>query len=76
MIFGQDEEISQVQKIWFVVPRFYTGQDFNAWTVFTELSRRAWVMQDTVPFRSIGDNRFIVDFDSEKLWRRVVKGGP
>jgi hypothetical protein len=58
------------------VARFYTGQDFNASTVFTELSHRAWGRQDTVPFRSIGDNRFIIDFDSEKLWRRVVEGGP
>jgi hypothetical protein len=74
--FGQDEEISQLQKIWFAVARFYTGQDFNASTVFTELSHRAWGRQDTVPFSSIGDNRFIIDFDSEKLWRRVVEGGP
>jgi hypothetical protein len=74
--FGQDEEVVQMQEVWFVVARFYTGQDFNAWTVFTEFSHKAWGRQDTVPFRSIGENHFIVNFDSEKLWRRVVEGGP
>jgi hypothetical protein len=33
--FGQDAEAAQVQKVWFAVARFYTGQAFNAWFVFT-----------------------------------------
>lgn len=26
--------------------------------------------------RELGDNRFLVEFDSERLWKRVVGGGP
>jgi hypothetical protein len=27
-------------------------------------------------FQKLGENRFIVQFDSEKLWKRVLNGGP
>jgi guanyl-specific ribonuclease Sa len=26
--------------------------------------------------RELGDNRFLVEFDSERLWKQVVGGGP
>jgi hypothetical protein len=55
--------------------KHYTGQDFNAWTVFQELSNN-WGKKEVVPFRSLGENWFIVEFDSEKLWKRVLNGGP
>jgi hypothetical protein len=73
--FGQDEEVSRAQHIWYAIAHFYTGQNFNAWTVFSELSN-AWGRKEVIPFRSLGENRFIVEFDSEKLWKRVLDGGP
>jgi hypothetical protein len=63
------------KSIWYVLAHFYAGQDFNAWTVFQELSNN-WGRKEAVPFRSLGENRFIVQFDSEKLWKRVLNGGP
>jgi hypothetical protein len=73
--FEQDAEAVQELKIGFALARFYSGQDFSAWTVFNELSK-SWGKKEAVPFRSLGDNHYIVEFDSEKLWRRVVNGGP
>lgn len=29
-----------------------------------------------VPVRDLGENRFLVEFDSEWLWRKAVHGGP
>jgi hypothetical protein len=29
-----------------------------------------------LPVRELGNNRFLVEFDSEKLWSRVIGGGP
>jgi hypothetical protein len=40
-----------------------------------ELSK-LWGKKEAVPFRSLGENRYIVEFDSEKLWRRMINGGP
>jgi hypothetical protein len=40
-----------------------------------ELSK-SWGKKEAVPFRSLGENRYIVEFDSEKLWRRMINGGP
>jgi len=43
--------------------------------MFNELSA-VWGKQEQIPVRELGNNRFLVEFDSEKLWSRVIGGGP
>ena len=43
--------------------------------MFSELSS-IWGKKESIPVRELGNNRFLVEFDSEHLWKRVVGGGP
>lgn len=43
--------------------------------LFNELSK-AWGKQLPIPARKLGDNRFLVEFDSESLWKKAVHGWP
>lgn len=31
--------------------------------------------KEPVPLRTLGDNRYLIDFDFERLWRKVINGG-
>ncbi|RLN09780.1 hypothetical protein C2845_PM11G08610 [Panicum miliaceum] len=57
------------------VARFYSGQEYSTWEMFSELSK-AWGRKESIPVRELGDNRFLITFDSEKLWKKVLNGGP
>lgn len=73
--FEEDEEASLAPSKWRAVARYYSGQNFKTWVLFNELSK-AWGKQLPVPARELGDNRFLVEFDSEWLWNKAFHGGP
>lgn len=73
--FEEDEEAAQEPTRWMAVARYYSGQNFKTWVLFIELSK-AWGRQAPLPAREIEDNRFLVEFDSEGLWRKAIHGGP
>ena len=39
-------------------------------------SSAIWGKKTSIPVRELGGNRFLVEFDSEELWKRVTEGGP
>lgn len=73
--FEDDEEAVQAPPKWLAIARFYSGQDFKTWVLFSELSK-VWGRSVPVPVRDLRDNRFLVEFDTEWLWKKVVFGGP
>lgn len=73
-VFEEDEAMQAPVK-WLAVARYYSGQEFKTWVLFNELSK-VWGKSLAVPVRDLGDNRFLVEFDVEWLWRKAVYGGP
>ena len=65
----------RIKHGWMAIARYYSGQDYSTWGLFSELSK-AWGWKEAVPVREMGANRFLITFDSEKLWRKVIGGGP
>jgi hypothetical protein len=37
---------------------------------------RAWGLHSQAQFKDIGDNRFVVHFDSEGDWKHALRNGP
>ena len=74
-VFEEDEEAMQVRHGWMAVARYYSSQDYSTWGLFSEPSK-AWGRKEPVPVRELGANRFLITFDSKKLWRKVLGGGP
>ncbi|CAO2186116.1 unnamed protein product [Urochloa humidicola] len=76
--FGKDEEIRSMPRKWMAVARFYSGKKFDTWSLFNDLCK-IWGKKDNerIPaFREFGDNMFYVEFDSERLWKKAIWGGP
>ncbi|CAO2149528.1 unnamed protein product [Urochloa humidicola] len=76
--FSADEEIRSMPQKWLAVARFYSGKKFGTWTMFNDLCTQ-WGKKEheRIPaFREFGDNMFYVEFDSERLWKKAVWGGP
>lgn len=73
-IFEDDEAALQAPR-WIAIGRFYSGKEYKTWVLFNELSK-AWGRALPVPVCELGDNRFLVEFDSEWLWKKVIHGGP
>ncbi|KAF8711079.1 hypothetical protein HU200_029084 [Digitaria exilis] len=71
----EEEEDAVQGPCWMAVARFYSGQVYKTGVLFNELSK-AWVKALPVPVRELRDNRFLVEFDSEWLWKKVIFGGP
>ena len=71
----KDEEAVQMQPRWMAVARYYSGKSYSTWGMFSELSS-IWGKKAPIPVRELGGNRFLVEFDSEWLWKRVLGGGP
>lgn len=74
-VFEEDDEATQRPPKWMAIARYYSGQDYKTWVVFNELSK-IWGQAQPVPVRDFRENRFLVEFDSERLWRKAVHGGP
>jgi len=73
--FEDDAEAKQMPKHWMAIARFYSGKAYSTWGMFNELSA-IWGKQEQIPVRELGNNIFLVEFDSEKLWSKVIGGGP
>lgn len=70
-VFEEHEMTAQALAKWMAIARFYLGQEFKTWVLSNELSK-AWGESLEVPVRELCDNRFLVDFDSEWLWKKAV----
>ena len=57
-----------MQPRWLAIARYYSVKAFSTWALFSKLSS-LWGKTDPIPVRELGDNRFLVEFDSEKLWK-------
>jgi hypothetical protein len=55
--------------------RFYSGKKYNVWGLFEEM-RVAWGLQSLNPVQVLGDNKFLLEFDSEVIKQHVTQGGP
>ncbi|RLN39743.1 hypothetical protein C2845_PM01G38060 [Panicum miliaceum] len=60
---------------WMAITRYYSGEPYSTWGMFNELSSK-WGKKASIPVRELGDNRFLVEFNSEQLWKKVTGGGP
>ncbi|RLM62039.1 hypothetical protein C2845_PM14G08390 [Panicum miliaceum] len=71
---GEPLEKTETQR-WLAIARFYSGQNFKAKGLFDEM-KVAWGWKDLIPPRSLGDNRFLLEFDTERRFNYVINGGP
>jgi hypothetical protein len=55
--------------------RFFSGKKSNACGLFEEM-KVAWGLHNIKPMQILGDNRFLIEFDTEEAKQRVVEGGP
>lgn len=69
------EEVEEMKSKWLIIARFYSGQRYNVKGLFEEMSI-AWNLTQQRKTRSLGDNRFLVEFACEAYYNRVVYGGP
>ena len=65
-VFEEDVEATQMPPRWMTIARYYSGQPYSTWGMFNEFSS-IWVKKEPIPVRELGDNRFLVEFDSERL---------
>ncbi|CAO2045268.1 unnamed protein product [Urochloa humidicola] len=76
-VFEEDDEVVQMQTKWLAIARYYSSKDYKLYPMFKELSNLwGWERENPMPARELEDHVFLVEFDSEKLWRRVLNGGP
>ncbi|CAL5021215.1 unnamed protein product [Urochloa decumbens] len=71
-VFEDDEEAVKVSSKWLAVGRFYSGRDYKARVIFSELSN-AW---GEVHTRGLGDHKYLIEFPSESALNFVLRGGP
>lgn len=62
-VFDDEEDAQEVTTQWRAIARFYSGQVFKTWVLFNELNK-VWGNAQQLPVRELGDNRFLVEFDS------------
>jgi hypothetical protein len=48
------------------IARYYSGKPYSTWGMFSELSS-IWGKKESILVRELGNNRFLVEFDSERL---------
>ena len=64
-VFEEDEEAVKMPKRWLSVARYFFGKDFYTRAMFDEM-RKAWGLKEAVPYRELGDNRFLLEFDRKR----------
>jgi hypothetical protein len=72
--FDLDEEELHDEVKFLAMTRYYSGKKYNARGLFEEM-RVAWGLHDMKLARVLGDNKFMLDFESEEIRIRVVEGG-
>jgi hypothetical protein len=55
--------------------RFFSRKKFNARGLIEEM-RVVWGLHTLKPVQVLGDNRFLIEFDSDEVKQRVMDGGP
>ncbi|KAF8692514.1 hypothetical protein HU200_039614 [Digitaria exilis] len=70
--FDVEGEMEATVKRWMAVARLYSSRNFKARVMFDELSN-AW---GDVISRELGDNRFLLEFASERSLNLALNGGP
>jgi hypothetical protein len=73
--FDLEDEADRGEDKFLAMARFYSGKKFNATGLFEEM-RVAWGLNSIKLVKILGDNRFMLEFDSPEARRRVVEGGP
>lgn len=54
---------------------YYSGAPYNVKVLFLEMSN-AWGIQETMEAHPFSKNHFVLEFDSEKLFKFITNGGP
>jgi hypothetical protein len=72
--FDPEEEVEQGQSKALAMARFFSWKKFNTRGMFEEM-RVAWGVHNLKPVQVLGDNRFLIEFESNEVRRRVVDGG-
>jgi hypothetical protein len=70
---GEDEAQGEVRAL--AMARYFSGKKFNARGLFEE-TKVAWGLFSLKSVQVLGDNRFLIEFDTEEAKRRVIKGRP
>jgi hypothetical protein len=73
--FDLEEEDEQAEAKELAMVRFYLGKKYNVRGLFEEM-RVAWGLHSMKPVQVLGDNKFLLEFDSEMIKQCVVEGGP
>jgi hypothetical protein len=73
--FDLEDEVDHGKEKFLAMARYYSGKKFNARGMLEEI-RVAWGLHSMKPARILGDNGFMLEFDSYEARRRVVNGGP
>jgi hypothetical protein len=74
--FDPEAGEAAVGRKWLVIACYlYSGKPYNVKTLFSEMSR-AWGIQDTMDARPLTENRFVLEFDTEKMLKFITNGGP
>ena len=60
---------------WLAIACYYSGKPYSAKTLFSEMSK-AWAIRETLEVRPLTQNRFVIEFDTEKVLKFVTNGGP
>ena len=62
-----------VERKWFAMARYYSAQRSKG--LFAEMGA-AWRSEKPIPVRPLDDNRFILEFEDEEIYKFVINGGP
>lgn len=60
-------------KRWFAMALYYSSQ--RPWGMFEEMGA-AWRLAEPILVRTLGDNRFVLEFANEEEYNYVIHGGP
>jgi len=62
-----------VERKWFAMARYYSTQRSRG--LFAEMGA-AWRSEKPIPVRPLDDNRFILEFEDEEIYKFVINGDP
>ncbi|TVU12618.1 hypothetical protein EJB05_46269, partial [Eragrostis curvula] len=70
---GEMEE--ETKNKWWAIARYYSSKAYNVRGLFAEMSRH-WGLTEQIQAKNLNLNRFMLEFNSEKLFKYVTNGGP
>lgn len=62
-----------MERRWYAMTRYYSAQRLRG--LFDEMGA-AWCSEKPIPVRPHDDNRFILEFEEEGVYKFVINGGP